>query len=583
LLLGEQATRQGIINTVNEIINTPEVRSDSVIFYFSGHGSYIKSNGQSENLLVPVDGSIEQADTLNIKVSQIQAMLEGSPFRQKFMFIDACRNELVTGNLRAGMVNEGFAMEGARPLVVDAPELPENIDLMERLNACQQASGIKVIYSTAEGYFSRELADLNHGLFSFYLIRGMKTGEAADQYGFITIGGLESYINRKMLSYSHQYNAPQRPMSAGEGSTDMMLAYVVWDNLDFTQAVDPLNRLDKPIMVRSHGAWKKHSNKVVDVAVAPNGHTVVSASQDGMAHIWNLASQEEIGWLMGTDKLTCVAVSPDSSFVAVGCENGEAYVYSLSSRQLVMTLTEAADEISDLEFSPDSRHLVVGSHDATVRMYTLATGVVQDYKEHEKRVNAIDISPDGRWIASVSQDTTGTIWPLGNRDVALKLEGHSREVFSIAFSPDNVHLATGAQDGTIIVWRIDTGAQVATLNRHERAVNKLVYNADGSRLYSAGFDPYVVEWDVATGKHIRTLDGHDKPVKTLAISKDGQYLLTGSADKTARLWELSSGLCAAVMSDHGHQVNAVAFSPDGHSVVTGSYDNTAITWEIVDL
>ena len=82
----------------------------------------------------------------------------------------------------------------------------------------------------------------------------------------------------------------------------------------------------------------------------------------------------------------------------------------------------------------------------------------------------ISFSPDGRYLASCSFDTTAKIWSLADNSCKVTLEGHSRQIWWLAWSPDSKHIVTGRQiacaaaAAIVAAWRAsgseDTTARV---------------------------------------------------------------------------------------------------------------------------
>src|SRR5262245_35145971 len=84
-------------------------------------------------------------------------------------------------------------------------------------------------------------------------------------------------------------------------------------------------------------------------------------------------------------------------------------------------------------------------------------------------------------------------------------QGHSEGVHQVAFSPDGKRLASASDDATVRVWELNTGKQLHTLGGHGKSsVRGVAFSPDGKWLASAGVDQKVVLWDAAAGRKVRT-------------------------------------------------------------------------------
>ena len=193
-------------------------------------------------------------------------------------------------------------------------------------------------------------------------------------------------------------------------------------------------------------------------------------------------------------------------------------------------------------------------------------------------INSIAITPDGKILASGSEDKTIRLWDLETFQIISTLTGHAQGVKSVAFSPDGTILATGSDDQTVKLWDWNQGKEIGTFSGHTHAVKSVAFSPEGKVLASGSWDKTIKLWDIQTGAAQKTLTGHGLQVAAVAFSPCGKFLASASCDRTVRLWDLTLG-SSSPFYGHAWAVFAVAFSPDGKTLATGGDDKTIILWD----
>ena len=253
------------------------------------------------------------------------------------------------------------------------------------------------------------------------------------------------------------------------------------------------------------------------------------------------------------------------------------------SPRYITTLEGHTDDVISVTFSPDGKTLASGSDDRTVRLWDVNTGQVKTtLRDHTSGVTSVVYSPDGKTLASGSGDRTVKLWDVNTGQVKTSLRDHTSGVTSVVYSPDGKTLASGSDDRTVRLWDVNTGQVKTTLRDHRGRVTSVTFSPDGTTLASASWDRTVKLWDVNTGQIKASLE-HRKSVTSVVYSPDGKTLASGSWDDTVRLWDVETH---ATITDFRRQrfgVSSVTFSPDGAILASGSRDKffSLLIWDIL--
>jgi WD40 repeat protein len=130
------------------------------------------------------------------------------------------------------------------------------------------------------------------------------------------------------------------------------------------------------------------------------------------------------------------------------------------------------------------------------------------FREHTSNVIDVAWSPDSKYIASVSNDSTVPVWDASNGHVMLTYRGHAHNVNIAAWSPDGKQIASGDVDGIVRVWDAKTGTTHVIYQGHTSYIYAIAWSPDGKYIASGGAYSFVQVWDAKTGKLFLTYKGN---------------------------------------------------------------------------
>ncbi|KAA8491687.1 putative WD repeat-containing protein [Porphyridium purpureum] len=256
-----------------------------------------------------------------------------------------------------------------------------------------------------------------------------------------------------------------------------------------------------------------------------------------------------------------------------------------------LTLPGHSDWVSGVDFAPDGRHLASCSDDGTIKLWDPRKGhCMRTLRGHKCLVLTIQHSPDGELLASGSNDHTIRLWnvrtgmcehatpPYSSRSEKGK-QGHKAGVASVSFSKDGNYLAAGDRMWTIRVWNPRTGEYVRTMVGHVGWISSVDYSPDGRYILAGCHDATIGLWEPISGDCVHAFKRHTSLVFSVKFSPCGKYVVSGSHDKRVNLWSMETGEIVRSMVGHRKAVRAVAFSPRGEYIASGSYDHTIRLWE----
>jgi WD40 repeat protein len=299
------------------------------------------------------------------------------------------------------------------------------------------------------------------------------------------------------------------------------------------------------------------------VTFAPDGQTL-AFTRDKEVRLWDVASRSEKRILKGKgSQVYCLAFSPDGKLLASGDWEGAVRLWEVNSgKERSILQAKSTTVVWSVAFSPDGKTLA-------------ATG----RGEAPSSINGVP-SPG---IGEVN------LWDVAKGKRQAFLSGHTSHVSRVAFSPDGKTLASASDDETVKLWNMGSDQLRATLKGHRGGIFALAYSPDGKTVASGSYDG-VRMWETTTGKLLATLKGSAGTPRSLAFAPDGKTLAAGCGDHSilfstgpgrVELWDTESHRVRSrwTAQEHG-LIISIAFSPDGKTLATVGDRGNVKLWDI---
>ena len=286
-----------------------------------------------------------------------------------------------------------------------------------------------------------------------------------------------------------------------------------------------------------------HEGQVWDVKFPyhnnDNNQIFATASWDGTVKIWHQDGRvwKDFKTLIdghreGND-IFSISFNPknDNQLVAVG-KNKKIALWDLNTVKNKSWATKHTKTIVEVSFSPDGKIIATASDDATAELWTSDGKFLAELKADQIQVNGVSFSPDGTLVATSGDDSTVKVWDLKG----IQPLTPSKTPWDIkSIEPLTIGTKSKKNNRQVISVRFDPRPRV------------LVPRGDTDLIATASFDGTVKVWELfrENGKlKYNPKAKYDLPIErknyvwAASFSPDGKWLASGSRNSTARLWHL---------------------------------------------
>ena len=319
----------------------------------------------------------------------------------------------------------------------------------------------------------------------------------------------------------------------------------------------------------------------------------------GRADLWTFDGHE--GLVIG------VEYSPSGEKIATSGVDGTVRILAAKSGEQIQFLRPFHDpgkasrlRHGDVSWSPDDALLATAGENNSVIVWDVGSGqVFTELRGHKSPVRTLAWSPDGRLIASTSNDGI-RLWEMPDGEMKQNLLPSTHmtatdnldHIADVSWRSDSQQIASLSQNATILVWNVETGKidddwdWIREALKYWFGNQSINFDSTGDRLLVTGRPSMILEKEATSSserERINEFQNEGGDAFTSCWSHDDSFFITAGENQEVIVWSANRQRQIAHLRGHTEPIHEVSLSPDGRRIATASADGTVKAWKFPDV
>lgn len=220
-------------------------------------------------------------------------------------------------------------------------------------------------------------------------------------------------------------------------------------------------------------------------------------------------------------------------------------------------------------------------------------------KQNQDNIQCLQITPDSKWLISISSDKTLIVTDIDTSNVIAKISEQAiRGEWKVIISPDGQDMIGYVGDKKIKIWDLKKlesfyfDDSIEDESQFGKTVYDITFTPDGKKIVLGRGQYKIKILDLADNcSQLLEIDGNKvfsdyQYIRSITVSPNSQRIISSSGEGNVHVWDITSGqmltefLCHPLKKDKIRDINSIAITPDAKYIITASADNSLKIWEL---
>lgn len=332
------------------------------------------------------------------------------------------------------------------------------------------------------------------------------------------------------------------------------------------------------------------SESIITDLVLIDDSTLISACTKGWVQAWDT---EELSLLMVLEE------SPDC--VSCLCLTGDKKILVAGGSNICMWTLPALEKFSEIPFpslvssmviSPDGNYLIIGDEDqGLVKMNFHDRSIVSTAFSNQGEIMGIQVSQNSDKVYTLGDDGTFMVWDFENLKKSRILGWHDSAGMFLDISSDGVWAVTTSEDKTLKLWSLEYEREEMSLS-FDATIEFCKFGPQDKEIICCknNGEMEIVSLEIE-GYELNSIQTHTNWLENIIVSSDNRYIFTASKDGFVNMYEYGS-FRPVLQLQHENQVNSISLSHNTNLLITSvtTRDETSVIYfrqvgkeEIIDI